>query len=137
MNWFHISMGLLNAAFLIWGTAHVLRIGRAMSVVPVQSRKLVIVDSNVHPIVGKPTRAQWRLRRRAIETAAVVCEEYAETICRDLEEGSFSLAASAHAAAFHARQCAGKIRDLNDKYDREAPEFAVVNRQMAAADKVA
>lgn len=127
MYWFHTLMAVLNIAFLIWCSFYVLKTCGAQRLEPEPRRKLVIFDSNVSSIVGKPTRAQWRLRRRSLMAAVAICDEYAEKMSI---EGDYS-------AVGHASHCGVKILDLVDEFDRECPEFAATSRAFAKADKVA
>lgn len=72
--------------------------------------RLVVVDGN-GPIIGKPGRAQWRLRRRALLEAHALCESVAR-------EQKFEVAGLA------ACQCADRIQDRVEELDRESPEFS-------------
>lgn len=73
------------------------------------SPRLVLVDGN-GPIIGRPGRAQWRLRRRVLLEAAQICDAWAAE-ATGLEQ-------------YAAEVCGRKIRVRVKEYDELAPEFS-------------
>lgn len=63
-------------------------------------------------VIGRPTRAQWRLRRRALLEAVAACERSGEH----------------ESTRFKARreECARRIQWLIDDYDAKSPEFSPI-----------
>lgn len=84
--------------------------------------RMVVVDST-GPIIGKPTRAQWRLRRRALLEAAEICDQYAGE--RPNER------------SHDAEACGWRIRGLVREYDLLSPEYSGEARRELASERVA
>lgn len=125
MDWIRIGMIAWNLAFLVWCVFFVRRLARE-SRRPLPRPRLVVVDSGVSAIIGKPTRSQWRLRRRALQEAVQICEEFAEKA--EEESG---------AGAWYVRAAARRIRDRLDEYDRASPEMLLRQQEFPRANRVA
>lgn len=87
--------------------------------------RLVPFDAN-GPIVGKPTRQQWRLRRRALLEAAEICDAWARATQYEMPRGGYD-----------AEVCARHIRNRVDQYDRSSPEFSESSETRQSAETAA
>lgn len=110
MNWTLIFVLLAGVVLGFLSAAPLARIRSAP--VPEPRPRLVVVDGN-GPIIGRPSRAQWRLRRRALLEAAEICDQWADGFAFDHPSGSPD-----------AEACARNIRDRVREYDQHSPEFS-------------
>ncbi len=87
-------------------------------------RRIVVIDGH-GPIIGTPTRHQWRLRRRALQEAEEICARLQN------ETSPYIFGEEAHHTLTLARS---RIRERIHWYDGQSPEFSGVAMPRALRD---